>query len=49
VQKAALLKRKISMIPEQVRSTIDSDPLNLLAFCSDRKNYTLKPDCSRAR
>jgi hypothetical protein len=49
VQKAPLLKRKISILPEQVRSTIDSDPLNLFAFCSDRKNYTLKPDCSRAR
>ena len=49
VQKAALLKRKISILPEQVRSTIDSDPLNLFAVCSDRKNYTLKPDCSRAR
>ena len=49
VQKAPLLKRKISMLPEQVRSTIDSDLLNLFAVGSDRKNYTLKPDCSRAR
>jgi len=49
VQKRALIKCKISILPAQVRSTIDSDQLNLLPVGSDRKNYTWKPDCKRDR
>ena len=49
VQKAALLKRKISILPEQVRSTIDSDPRHLFAVCSGHKKYTLKQAYSRDR
>jgi hypothetical protein len=40
VQKLAWLKRRISICPEQARSIIDSDQLNLFQVCNDCKKNT---------